>query len=73
MLLPEAPRTPKREKAVEITRSDCVRIKTALLFNYTPEEIRDKLGFTLCQIRWAEHTRLIPQKHKVGLYNKPAI
>jgi hypothetical protein len=49
--LPEAPCTPKREKAVETTRSNRIRIKTALLFNYTPEEIRDKLSFTLCQIQ----------------------
>jgi hypothetical protein len=71
--LPEAPCTPKREKAAETTRSDRIRIKTALAFGHTPQEIRDKLGFTLRQIQWAKHARLMPQRNKTGLYGKPAI
>jgi hypothetical protein len=69
---PPPPSTPKKERAVETTRSDRIRIKTALRFGVSPQQIRDTFGFTFRQIQLARSNRLTPQKHKCGV-NKPRL
>ena len=70
---PRPPQTPiRRVYAPLTTRSDRIRIKTALEFGHNPREIHSKLGYTLRQIQHAKDHRNTPQQHKRGR-QKPAI
>ena len=66
---PSPPRTPKNPRAAELTRSDRIRIKTALDFGHKPKEIIAKYPYTLRQIQWAKEHRVTPQKHRTGRHN----
>ena len=58
-----AVQTPQRQYAPRMTRSDRIRVKTALDFNIPFYKIRQKYGFTDHQIRRARDSlRLTPQK-----------
>jgi hypothetical protein len=48
---PSPPRTPKNPRAADLTRSDRIRIKTALDFRHNPKEIAAKYPYTLRQIQ----------------------
>lgn len=48
----------------ETDRDTRIKIQTALLFNHSYQEIREKLGVTDKQIWWAKHHRLTPQKRR---------
>jgi hypothetical protein len=48
------PQTPQKKYAPHTTRSDRIRIKTALDFNIPPHEIQKKYGFTARQIQLAK-------------------
>jgi len=65
------PQTPKKQYAPTLTRTDRIRIKTALDFNISPEEIRKQYGYTISQIQRAKSLRLTPQVHRRG--KKPLI
>jgi hypothetical protein len=78
-VLPHSPRTPRtrirKSRARETTRSDPIRIKTALEWA-TPRSVwrryKDEYGFTLRQIRLVQQNLITPQKKtKVG--RKPTI
>jgi hypothetical protein len=69
---PSPPRTPKNPRAAELTRSDRIRIKTALDFGHKPKEIIAKYPYTLRQIQWAKEHRVTPQKQRTGRH-KPKI
>jgi hypothetical protein len=62
------PQTPQKTYAPHTTRSDRIRIKTALDFNIPPHEIQKKYGFTARQIQLAKQ-RLTPKKR----HTKPKI
>lgn len=64
ILLPQTP--PARRYDPLTTRSDRIRIKTALLLGHRPTEIQSKLGYTLRQIQHAKDNRNTPQKHQRG-------
>jgi hypothetical protein len=68
--LPQTPRT-KGPYAPTLTRSDRIRIKTALDFNVPPDAIYKKYGYSLSQIQRAKYSRLTPQVHRRG--RKPII
>jgi hypothetical protein len=55
------PQTPQKQYPPATTRSDRIRIKTALDFNIPHDEIRKKYGFTEKQIQLAKQ-KLTPQK-----------
>jgi hypothetical protein len=65
------PQTPRREYTPMTTRSDRIRIRTALNFNIPIKQIQAKYGFTERQIRLAKRT-LSPRK-KGHCDCKPAI
>jgi hypothetical protein len=66
------PQTPRRQLNPLLTRSDRIRIKTALDFNILFYKIQDKYGFTINQIRTARDApRLTPQRNRCG--RKPKI
>jgi hypothetical protein len=65
------PQTPRKQYTHATTRSDRIRIKTALDFNVPFYKIRQKYGFTDVQIRRARDSRLTPQKNRCG--RKPLI
>lgn len=67
----DVPQTPKRVYAPLTTRTDRIRIKTALELGHNPREIHSKLGYTLRQIQHAKDNRVTPQKQTRG--RKPAI
>jgi hypothetical protein len=69
---PRPPQTPQKEYAPPTTRSDRIRIKTALDFNIPHDEIRKKYGFTEKQIRLAKQ-RLTPQKKGYCGRKKPKV
>ncbi|PMD17148.1 hypothetical protein NA56DRAFT_708028 [Hyaloscypha hepaticicola] len=61
--------TPSRKKGPydpTLTRSDRIRIKTALDFNISPERIWKKYGYSLSQIQRTKYSRLTPQVHRRG-------
>jgi hypothetical protein len=60
------PQTPQRSNNPHTTRSDRIRIKTALDFNVPVSEITRKYGFTARQIQVAKRSRNTPQKHSCG-------
>jgi hypothetical protein len=64
----DLPQTPKKKGpyAPTLTRSDRLRIKTALDFNIPPEEIRKKYSYTISQIQRTKNIRLTPQVHRRG-------
>ncbi len=68
--LPKEPRTPKRY-AIATTRSDRIRIKTALDFGHSAAEITSKYGFTARQIQRAKESQLTPRRKHCG--RKPVI
>ena len=68
--LPQTPRT-KGPYAPTLTRSDRIRIKTALDFNVLLDAIYKKYGYSLSQIQRAKYSRLTPQVHRRG--RKPLI
>ena len=55
------PQTPRKQYALPTTRSDRIRIKTALDFNILIEQIQAKYGYTEKQIRLAKQA-LTPRK-----------
>ena len=55
------PQTPRKQYALPTTRSDRIRIKTALDFNIPIEQIQAKYGYTEKQIRLAKQA-LTPRK-----------
>ena len=69
---PPLPHTPTKSNAPLTTRSDRIRIKTALDFGHKPQEIQSKYHYTLRQIQWAKEHRNTPQKHRTGRH-KPKI
>lgn len=69
---PSPPLTPQKQSAPATTRSDRIRIRTALDFGHKPGEIQSKYGYTLRQIQWAKEHRNTPQKHRTGR-QKPKI
>jgi hypothetical protein len=50
------PQTPKRQYNLRTTRSDRIRIRTALDFNIPQDQICQKYGYTKRQIHWAKST-----------------
>jgi hypothetical protein len=66
------PQTPQKQRAPPTTRSDRIRIKTALDFNISPERIRQKYGYTISQILRAKTSRLTPQ-FKARCGRKPKV
>ncbi|PMD49728.1 uncharacterized protein K444DRAFT_548484, partial [Hyaloscypha bicolor E] len=66
------PQTPQKQRAPPTTRSDRIRIKTALDFDISPERIRKKYGYTISQILRAKNNRLTPQ-YKAHCGRKPKI
>ena len=61
----QSPQTPQRRYSSPLTRSDRIRVKTALDFNVPFYKIRAKYGFTDRQIQLARDTlRLTPQKKR---------
>jgi hypothetical protein len=66
------PQTPQKQRATPTTRSDRIRIKTALDFNISPERIYKKYGYTISQILRARNSRLTPQ-YKAHCGRKPKI
>ena len=70
-LPPASPRTPIREKAPTTTRTDRIRIKTALDWA-TPRTISKRYGYTIRQIHTARDSQITPRKK--GRYGrKPVI
>ena len=68
------PETPTyTQHAPLTTRSDRIRIKTALLFGHKPKEIHVKLRYTLCQIQIAKENRNTPQRYKCRAAHWPKI
>ena len=59
-------KTPRRERALPTTRSDRIRIKTALDFGHSWAEIEKKYGFTQRQIQYASESQITPQGHRAG-------
>jgi hypothetical protein len=57
------PQTPQKQYTRPTTRSDRIRIKTALDFNISPASIYKKYGYTEKQIRLAKQ-HLTPQKNR---------
>ena len=53
-LVPLRPVTPKQKHAPFTTRSDRIRIKTAVEWGATPKRIFAKYGYTLNQVRLAK-------------------
>jgi hypothetical protein len=43
----------KQTKSLPLTRTDRIRIKTAIDFGYTTKEIHEKYGYTIAQIQRA--------------------
>jgi len=62
----QTPRRTKGPYAPTLTRSDRIRIKTALDFNVSPNAIYKKYGYSLSQIQRAKYSRLTPQFHRRG-------
>jgi transposase len=70
----QVPQTPQKQYASPTTRSDRIRIKTALDFGHSVIEICAKYGYTQKQVYRAKDSRLTPQKHRRGrkpLFNTP--
>jgi len=66
------PQTPTRRVYASLTsRTDRIRIKTALELGHNPQEIQSKWGYTLRQIQHAKNHRNTPQKQTRG--RKPVI
>ncbi len=66
------PQTPRKQRAPPTTRSDRIRIKTALDFDVSPGRIQKKYGYTISQILRAKNSRLTPQfKSRCG--RKPKV
>jgi hypothetical protein len=65
------PQTPQKQHAPPTTRSDRIRIKTALDFDISPERIRKKYGYIISQILRAKTNRVTPQYKACG--RKPKI
>ena len=63
---PEAPQTPQKERSLCTTRTDRIRIKTALDFGIPHALIRERYGYTEHQIQWARRAQLTPQRNKCG-------
>ena len=64
------PQTPQKQYTRPTTRSDRIRIKTALDFNISPASIYKKYSYTEKQIRLAKQ-HLTPQKNRCG--RKPKV
>jgi len=56
----QTPKKQKQEYAPTLTRTDRIRIKTALDFGISPEEIRTKYGYIISQIQRAKNLRFTP-------------
>jgi hypothetical protein len=67
----QVPQTPQKQRAIPTTRTDRIRIKTALDFNHSVDEICSKYGYTRKQVQLAKAARLTPQKRNYG--RKPKI
>ena len=66
------PQTPEKCNSRECTRTNRIRIKTALDFNIPINKITEKYGYTRRQIDWARKCpQLTPQRAKCS--RKPTI